>query len=110
MPEFNLFPPEDTTINCNTPTGEVISVDAMDIDELLIQVYQDKEVNILPRTEFLQLVCDKFKEKYNFSMSKRSMDMLIHVKHQMLEQVKKNSYPTEEPVSSTDSSLGVTET
>lgn len=108
MPDFNLFPPDETTINCKTPTGEVIVVDAMDLDEMLIQIFEGKES--VPRDTLLQQMCDKFEKQYSFKMSRRSMDLLIDIKTDILNKVKKNSYQEPEPTSSTKSSLDHTET
>lgn len=108
MPDFNLFPPDETTINCKTPTGEVIVVDAMDLDEMLIQIFEGKD--LVPRDTLLQQMCDKFENQYSFKMSKRSMDLLLDIKTDILNKVKKNSYQEPEPTSSTTSNPEPTET
>lgn len=105
--ELNLFPPEDTTIRCKTPEGTTIEVDAMDLDEMIIELYENRQS--IPRKEYLQLVCDKFAEKYGYKMSRRSMDVLLEVKTDMLNKIKKNTYPESDPVSSTESSQEPTE-
>lgn len=101
MPDINLFPPEDTTINCNLPDGSKISVDALDLDELVAECYNGKVE--MPYKELMELMCNKFAEKYNVSVSRRSMSLLLDLKHKILEDVKKNSYPEQESANSTDS-------
>ena len=108
--ELQLFPPEDTTINCKTPEGTTITVDAMDLDDMILEVYDeypsDQEPKVtypdIPRKEYLGLVCEKFFQRYGYRMSKRSMDMLLDVKADILNKIKKNSYPQLDPVSSTE--------
>lgn len=115
--ELQLFPPEDTTIKCKTPEGETIEVDAMDLDELILQVYdeypsdQTPKVTYpnIPRKEYLGLVREKFDQRYGYRMSLRSMDILLDTKTEILNKIKKNSYQQSDPVSSTESSQEQTE-
>ena len=107
--DLNLFPPEDTIIRCKTPDGNVIEVDAMDIDNLVSEVFQEYGTDTIPIREYLALVCSKFDAKYNYKMSKRSMDLLLEAKTKLLENVKKNTYQSLEPVSSTESNQEISE-
>jgi hypothetical protein len=115
--ELQLFPPEDTTIKCKTPEGETIEVDAMDLDELILQVYdeypsdQTPKVTYpnIPRKEYLGLVREKFAQRYGYRMSLRSMDILLDTKTEILNKIKKNSYQQSDPVSSMESSQEQTE-
>jgi len=100
--EFNLFPPTDTTINCNAPDGRVIPVDAMDLDDMLIEVYQDFNKPELSHKEYLPAMIEKFFDRYDFRMSRRSMELLMQKKHEILETVKKNTYQSCDPISSTE--------
>jgi len=101
--DLQLFPPEDTIIRCKTPEGNVIEVDAMDIDNLVSEVFQEYNQPEIPIKEYLTLVCNKFNERYGYRMSKRSMDLLLEAKTNLLENVKKNTYQQSEPVDSTES-------
>jgi len=107
---LNLFPPEDTTIICKTKDGKKIEVDALDLDDMAIRVYVDagwpKE---MPQLEYLIRMCDLFHEKYNYLMSKASMNELLEEKAKILNSIKKNTYPSPVPTSSTVSSLQPTE-
>ena len=102
--DLQLFSPEDTMIRCKTPEGNVIEVDAMDIDNLVSEVFQERNQEEIPMKEYLGLVCEKFYKVYGYKMSKRSMDLLLDTKTTILENVKKNTYTQLEPVSSTESS------
>lgn len=102
--DLQLFPPEDTIIRCKTPEGNVIEVDAMDVDNLVSEVFQEYGTETIPIKEYLGLVCAKFADKYGYKMSKRSMDLLLEAKTNLLENVKKNTYASFEPASSTESS------
>lgn len=101
--DLQLFAPEDTIIRCKTPEGNVIEVDAMDIDSMVSEVFQEYNQSEIPIKEYLGLMCDKFNQRYGYRMSKRSMDLLLEAKTNMLEDVKKNTYQQSEPVSSTES-------
>lgn len=106
--EFNIFPEEDTTIICRKPDGTTIEVDAMDLDQMAIEVYHNRES--MPVNEYLSEMCAKFKQKYGFPISMRSMDYLIDKKRTILEELKKNSFPVLEPVNSMESSQNANET
>ena len=110
MPDINLFPSDDTLINCKTPTGETISIDAMDLDDMIADIYVSLNTDSMPRTTFLSEMCDRFAQKYGFRMGKRSMDLLLEIKHDLLEKIKKNSYLEQEATTSTKSNLSATET
>lgn len=101
--ELQLFPPEDTTILCKVPDGEAISVDAMELDDMIMDVYAEYPKPEIPRKEYLILMRNKFAERYGYRMSLRSMDILLDVKTEMLNRIKKNSYPQSDPVNSTES-------
>ena len=109
--ELQLFPAEDTTIKCKTPEGKTIEVDAMDLDDMIVEVYDEYPSDevpkvtypVIPRKEYLGLICEKFFQRYGYRMSKRSMDILLDVKSDMLNKIKKNSYPQLDPVNSTES-------
>ena len=105
--ELQLFPPEDTLINCKTPDGQTIAIDAMDLDDMIAELYETRKA--IPRKEYLGLMCAKFAEKYGFAMSKRSMDVLLEVKTKILTDIKKNSTEELNPVSSTESNQEQTE-
>lgn len=115
--ELQLFPPEDTTIRCKTPEGNVIEVDAMDLDDMILEVYDEYPSDqvpkvtypAIPRKEYLALVCNKFKQRYGYAMSKRSMDMLLDAKTEILNKVKKNTYPQYAPVNSMEYNQETTE-
>lgn len=90
--QVQLFGPEDTIINCNTPDGSVISVDAMDLDQMVAEVHlahTGKET--IPYNTFLSEMVAKFEVAYGFRMSKQSMDILIRKKQELLDNVKKNT-------------------
>ena len=110
MPDITLFPPDETLINCKTPTGDTISIDAMDLDDMIADVYMTLGVDKLDRVSFLSEMCERFEQKFGFRMGRRSMDMLIEIKHGLLEKIKKNSYLESEVTSSTKSSPSATET
>jgi hypothetical protein len=110
MPDITLFPPDETLINCKTPDGSTIQVDAMDLDDMIADIYLTLGVNNIQRTQFLSEMCARFEQRFGFRMGKRSMDMLVEIKHDLLEKVKKNSYLESEATSSTKSSLNPTET
>lgn len=98
--EFYLFPPSDTIINCNTPDGKVIPIDAMDLDDMLIEVYQDYGNKELIHQEYLPAMIEKFFNTYGFRMSRRSMELLMQKKHEILDTIKKNTYQSCDPTNS----------
>lgn len=107
--ELQLFPPEDTTIKCKLPDGSIIEVDAMDLDDMIMDVYATYPQPEIPRKEYLHLMRDKFAERYGYRMSLRSIDILLDAKTDILNRIKKNSYPQSDPVNSTESNQEVQE-
>ena len=107
--ELQLFPPEDTTIKCKLPDGSAIEVDAMDLDDMIMDVYAVYPQPEIPRKEYLHLMRDKFAERYGYRMALRSIDILLDAKTDILNRIKKNSYPQLDPVSSTESNQEVQE-
>lgn len=110
MPDITLFPPDETLINCKTPDGSTIQVDAMDLDDMIADIYLTLGVNNIQRTQFLSEMCERFEQRFGFRMSKRSMDLLVEIKHELLEKVKKNSYLESEVTSSIKSNPNPIET
>lgn len=101
--DVNIFPEQDTRINCNLPDGTKISVDAMDLDHMVAEVYQASGKIALPVSEILEGVQARFKKKHGFDISKRSVDILLEAKDRLLSDVKKNSYHMLDQQGSTDS-------
>ena len=101
--ELNLFPEDDTLIICKKPDGSSIEIDVLDLEEMSHSVFSSPE-DSLPYIEYITKMCDIFKEKYEFDISKKSMQALIAAKDTVLEKLKK-SIPTQlESASSTPSS------
>lgn len=105
--EIDLFPPEDTLIKCKTPEGLCIEIDAMDVDEMMAEVYNGRKE--LSTQELLTGMCEKFKQRYGYGMSRRSMDVLIDVKTDILNRIKKNSLAQLSRASTTESNQEQTE-
>lgn len=103
MPEMNIFDDQETKLVCNTPDGQKIEIDLLDLDDLAIEVYAGRES--LPVGTYLSEMSRKFAEKYGFKISKASMDILLGKKNDLLKELKKNSFPMQGTTSSMESNL-----
>lgn len=102
MTEFELFPAEDSMIKCNKPDGTSIELDALELDCMLREVYAERNATTLSLSTILKDMTAKFESVYGFKMSLRSMDKLLVTKDEVLDQVKKNTYQSSEPLDSTE--------
>jgi hypothetical protein len=96
MQELYLCPPEATTIKLNLPDDNSLTIDAMDVEDLLSEVYVAKSTNVL--ADFIDL----FEKKYEIRLSRYSADVLLQTKYDLIESAKKNILGMQE---STDSSI-----
>jgi hypothetical protein len=78
---------EDTQINLIFPGGESLKIDATDIDALI--------QSFLPIPEdstYYEEFCRAFHKKFGHKISRTGAYLLIQAKHNMIEEVKKNSH------------------
>ena len=92
MQELSLCPPEATSIKLNLPDGRSITVDAMDVDDMLLEAYESKPKS----SEVLDAFINVFEKHHQVRISKVSADTLIRLKHELIESAKKNISVTPE--------------
>lgn len=90
MTELNIFPAEDTTIKLRKKDGEVIELDAIELESLSNSLF-DVQGTSLPYDEYLIKMRDAFETKYGYKMSLASMQNVIAAKNDILENIKKNT-------------------
>lgn len=106
---LDIVPPAETIIKCNFPDGTVVEADIMDIDLATSAIYNKAETDKIPYDTFLSEIMKWFSEKYDVKISKLSMDRLLGIKYEMMNKLKKNTYPSSDQTSTSISPQGTKE-
>ena len=85
--DFTLIPPEDTQINIHCPDGVTVTLDAIDLNDMLIRLHTED-----PNQNILQSMCQAFFQEWGQKISLISMTHLLDAKNEILTNAKKNSY------------------
>lgn len=95
--DLNLPSEEDTRINLTFPDGSKLSVDAVDIDLLVMKCHPIPE-----DSNFITEFARQLKHAYGKNFSKAAANLIYDTKVTLLNTVKKNSSPLLEQLDSTE--------
>jgi hypothetical protein len=101
MTEIDIFPQTDSTLKLNPKGKDPIEIDVFDLDLMVLDLYAENDVTDMPYIDFINGMCKKFKDKYDFDISKMSMDLIMKQQKKKLDKIKKNALVQPEQSDST---------